>query len=234
MRATLIKSEQLTDSIRTYWFRPERPIHFVAGQFTELYLPHPHPDQRGQRHWFTISSSPFDENIAITTKFPVEHESTFKQTLSELRSGADVELAEPMGDFVLPKDPRIPLVFIGGGIGVTPFHSMCMWLQAAHEERSITLLYAVSAESDIIFKDVFETTCQKVTYVVTNPSPSWTGLTGHISAEMITELIPDAPSKRLYLSGPEPMVEALGAGLQAHGINKDDLVIDYFPGYSPV
>jgi ferredoxin-NADP reductase len=36
----------------------------------------------------------------------------------------------------------------------------------------------------------------------------------------------------IYLSGPEPMLEALAKDLAAHEVAKRQIVTDYFPGYS--
>src|SRR5690349_12906121 len=116
-------AEDTADHIKTFWFKPEKPVKYTAGQFTEIYLPHDNADNRGQRRWFTVSSSPTDPMVSITTKFATEHGSTFKQTLAALKPGTPLKLADPMGDFVLPKDPSIPLIFVAGGIGVTPMHS---------------------------------------------------------------------------------------------------------------
>ena len=234
LKATFVRSEDTADHIKTFWFEPEKPIHFVAGQFTELYLPHPNADERGVKHWFTISASPTDKLISITTKFAAEHGSTFKQTLAALQPGAIVDIAEPMGDFVLPKDMTIPLVFIGGGIGITPFHSMSKWLQDTDEQRNIRMLYAANHLEEVAFRDLFESVTQDLKIILSDPPADWRGLTGHLTAEKIQELIPDLIAQRIYISGPEPMVEVLGEDLEKQGIPKENLVIDYFPGYTPI
>src|SRR5674476_218591 len=136
MKAQLHHIDSETDNIKTFWFEPDKPFHFTAGQFSELYLPHDHPDERGEKRWFTISSSPHEKLVSITTKFALERGSSFKQTLSQLKPDATVELAEAMGDFVLPVDQTRPLIFIAGGIGLTPFHSMLTWLTDTHEQRN--------------------------------------------------------------------------------------------------
>src|SRR5687767_16013481 len=110
MNVTFDHIEDIAANIKTFWFKPERPVRYTAGQFTEIYLPHPNADERGQKHWFTVSSSPTDPMVSITTKFALDRSSTFKQTLRALEPGTKLHLADPMGDFVLPKDKNIPLV----------------------------------------------------------------------------------------------------------------------------
>jgi len=88
---------------RTFYFRPEQPLSYTAGQFTELTIPHKRPDERGLKRWFTLSSSPTSELLSITTKFNNDKSSSFKKALFGLKPGAELTMAEPMGDFVLPK-----------------------------------------------------------------------------------------------------------------------------------
>src|SRR5882724_8480449 len=129
MKVALDHVEDIAEHIKTFWFTPEQPTRYVAGQYTELYLPHDNPDNRGEKHWFTLSSSPTNSLVSITSKFSPNNGSTFKRTLLQLPLGTQVTMAAPMGDFVLPKDKSIPLVFVAGGIGVTPMHSIVSWLR---------------------------------------------------------------------------------------------------------
>ena len=46
------------------------------------------------------------------------------------------------GDFILPEDKNKKLVFIAGGIGVTPFRSMIKYLIDKNEKRDIIIFYS--------------------------------------------------------------------------------------------
>lgn len=226
MKATLDHIEDIAANIKTFWFKPEHTVHYTAGQFTELYLPHDNPDERGEKHWFTISSSPTDPLLSITTKFPAEGQrtSTFKQTLLALPIGSEVRLAEPMGDFVLPKIPTIPLLFFAGGIGVTPMHSMIKYLKDRGEQRDITLMYAVNHAEDMVFRELFESYSMKFIPIVTS-------VAGALTSQQILDVMNRTPDSLVYLSGPEPMIEALADGLTASGLDKRNVITDFFPGY---
>ena len=232
MKATFHDSIEEASNIRTFRFKPERPVDFVAGQFTELFLPHDDADDRGIKRWFTISSAPFDEYLTITTKLS-ENSSTFKQTLQTLKPGDEVTLAEPMGDFVLPRDNAIPVIFVAGGIGITPYHSILSWLAAEDDEyRNIKLLYAVNSEDEIIFQDTFHKADINPTIVVSNPSSEWGGERGRITADHILKLTEPAKDSLIYISGPEPMVESLRDDLINLEFPKTNIVGDYFPNYT--
>src|ERR1700693_2134326 len=88
-------------NITTFYFKPESPVRYTAGQYIELTIKHEHPDDRGQKHWFTLSSSPTENYLSITTKFAAEKGSTFKKALRALPPGTELHMSEPMGDFVL-------------------------------------------------------------------------------------------------------------------------------------
>ncbi len=207
-------------------------MDYTPGQYTELAIPHDHPDDRGEKHWFTLSSAPGYDLVSITTKYAGDDKSsTFKRTLFSLQPGTEVALAEAMGDFVMPKDMSIPLIFVAGGIGITPFHSMAEWLADHHEQRSVTFIYGVNSENEIVFEPTFRKAGITPMVVVSGPSESWGGERGRLSAEMILGLAKPAANALIYMSGPEPMIEALEKDVLARGVAKTQLVTDFFPGY---
>ena len=210
-------------------------MHYTAGQFTELTLPHDQPDERGIKRWFTLSSSPTQELVSITTRYAGDDKSSsFKKTLFALEPGAEVSMAEAMGDFVLPKLLQTPLVFIAGGIGITPFHSMFEWLATTGEARTIRFMWSVRNEEDIIFQETIDKANVHATLVVADPSEAWGGLRGQLDAETILGIEKPTDDALIYISGPEAMVETLEADLQKHGIDKRQIVGDFFPGYPQV
>lgn len=234
MKATLDHIHREADNIKSFWFKTEKPIDHIAGQYIEMTIAHDHPDERGIRHWFTLSSSPTDAPlVSITTKF-AEKSSTFKSHLHKLKPGNNVEMSEPMGDFVLPKDSSIPLVFVAGGIGITPFHSIIKWLSDTKQERDITFIYAVSNEHEEVLQDLFENYGLKRIIVINQPRGTWDGEKGRLSGQRILDLAQPKSDALIYISGPEPMVEALESDLKKLGIKEDRLVGDFFPGYPDV
>jgi ferredoxin-NADP reductase len=233
MRVTFDHSRPEAANITTFYFRPDKPVHYTAGQFIVLTLPHLNPDDRGITHWFTLSSSPTEELLSITTKFAVKS-SSFKKALRKLQPGVELHMSDPMGDFVLPKLIQTPLVFVAAGIGITPFHSMLEWLATTNESRPIRLLYAVNSEDEIIFQDTFDRAGQHATIIVNNPSPAWGGERGQLNAELILGLEKPSDDTLIYVSGPEPLVEKLEKDLKKAGIAKHQLVLDFFPNYTAV
>ncbi len=231
MFVNLHHTEDVAKNIKTFWFVPNKPVDYVAGQYIEMYLPHDNPDKRGQKHWFTLSSSPTEKLISITTKHAAERVSTFKQTLFSLKPGAEIKISEPLGDFVLPKDVSIPLVFVAVGMGITPMRSIVKWLADTGEKRQIQLIYAVRALDEAAFLNLFEAYGLDPRIILSDPPSSWTGLTGRLSGKRILEVVGHTPDQLIFVSGPEPVTERLETELLAAGVAKDKLVLDSFPGY---
>lgn len=220
---TLKEKEHLIDNIWAFRFVADVPRDWVAGQFMRVELPHEDPDKEGSKRWFTVSSAPYDGVMQITTRVT---NSTFKQALSKLAIGDTLQLIEePHGDFVWQESPR-PLVFVAGGIGVTPFRSILR--QRVHDRQPIALTLVYGNRTDaIVFKDEFDTYAAAhsdfvVHYVTGDP----------LTAAKIGELVPGINESLVYVSGPEPMVEALGDELKAAGLAEDQLKQDFFPNYT--
>lgn len=230
----LVKLDHMEDeaqNIKTFWLEPEKQVDYVAGQYIEMYLPHENPDARGQKHWFTLSSSPSEKLISITTKQAASQMSTFKQVLFSMKLGAEIKISEPLGDFVLPKDTSIPLVFVAAGMGITPVRSMVKWLKDSGEKRRIQLIYSVRALEEAAFLDLFDAYGLKPGIILSRPDADWSGLTGQLSGERVLKIAGQDPQQLLYVSGPEPLTEKLETELLAAGVAKDKLVLDSFPGY---
>jgi ferredoxin-NADP reductase len=234
MKVVFDHSRDEAANIKTFFFRPERPVQYTAGQYAQWTIPHMHADGRGTRRWFTISSPPTDELVSFTTKFTDQDGSTCKQAIQQLKPGDEINMSDPMGDFVLPKLIQTPLVFVAGGIGVTPFHSILGWLTAVKEERPIKLLYGVRDEDEIVFQDTFQKAGVHPTIVVSEPSDAWGGERGSLSADLILGLEKPSDDTLVYLSGPEPMVQSLAKDLHKAGLNKNQLVSDEFVNYAGI
>ncbi len=221
-------------NIYTFWFKCQKQVDQIPGQFIEISLSHNNPDNRGIRRWFTISSAPNKDNLlAITTKMADKNSSSFKTALRAMEKGHNLKISDPMGDFVLPKDETIPLVFVSGGIGITPFHSIITSLIQKHETRQIQLFYGARELDELVFaNDLKKLDGLEFTAVIQNAPSNYNGQTGFLDSKKIFEQIKDKKNSRIYISGPEPMVEKFKKEFEELGINKNNLVCDYFPGYN--
>lgn len=223
MTLTLFEKEHLVDNVWAFRFKPSEPLTWVAGQYVRVELPHDNPDEEGTKRWFTNSAAPYEGILQITTRVT---DSTFKQALFGLETGSTrLQLIEaPEGDFVW-QNSELPIVFVAGGIGVTPFRSIIK--QRIHDSQPVNLsLVYGSRTPEVPFKnELTEWTnadpTLNVHYVSGNP----------LTAENLAAEIPTLNSSLVYLSGPEPMVESLGDDLKSHGLPEAQLKQDFFPNY---
>ncbi len=210
---------------------------FKPGQYMEWTLAHKKSDDRGYRRYFTIASSPTEPDVRIGVKFYPER-SSFKNKMAGMNLGDTIIASGRAGDFILPKDKQQKIVFIAGGIGITPFRSMVKSLLDNNEKRSITLLYSNKTTADIAYKDIFDMAERrlgiKTVYAITDPSqaPSDQRMKkGLIDKKFIMEEIPDYMDRIFYISGPHSMVSVFKETLKGMGVKKNQIKIDFFPGF---
>lgn len=235
---TLIAKNKLADNTYEFVFAPDRRFSFRAGQYLEWTLGHSPSDDRGNRRYFTIASSPNEAsgNVHLGVKF-YEPRSSYKRALGAMKLHDTISVSNLAGDFVLPKDTQKKLVFIAGGIGVTPFRSMVQHLIDTKDTRSVVLLYSNKTASEIAYKDVFDRAAReiglKIVYALGNESNPVPGTyAGVIDAALIAREVPDYKERTFYISGPHSMVTAFEKTLEEMGVSSLSIKADYFPGYA--
>ena len=219
-------------------FAPDRKLKYAPGQYMEWTLPHNKTDARGNRRYFTLASSPTEPDIRIGVKF-YENGSSFKEAMLDMDQDTPIVAAQIAGDFVLPKNQKQKIVFIAGGIGVTPFRSMVKYLTDKNEPRSATLLYSARTEADIAYRSLFDEARQaiglKTLYMLTDDRAAVSSPNtrqGRFTAELIQEAVPDYSERLFYISGTRPMVTAVQTMLHSLGVNKSQIKVDFFSGYA--
>ncbi len=228
MELTLIDKKQETLSTVSFFFKSPSPILWTPGQFLIYTLNHKNPDVRGKMRFFTISSAPFEDHIAITTKIDEKAPSSFKNALNKMKPGEKILAKGPDGNFIL-EDLFAEYVFIAGGIGITPFKSIILALANDKSPVKITLLYA-NKNKDVLFKNEFDEIAKsnpnfKINYFISQE---------HVNESSIKKLIPDIKKPLYYISGPNNMVEDLLDLLKGLGVEEKKIKLDYFHGYETI
>lgn len=221
MRVFFEKREELTTNVWYYFFLPERPLGYIPGQYVDFRIPHDGADNRGMSRTFTLTSLPSEKHLSFVVKFE-EPSSTYKKVLQALQPGGEATITDAMGDLILPKSTDVPLVFVGGGIGIASFASMFKQLLATREERNIFLFYAVRHAREQIFRDLTQAYPLQLKTITIAPN--------RLSAKQIIDSTP--PNGLIYLSGSEKFVEGLRADLQTQGIAHEQIIFDFFDGYA--
>jgi ferredoxin-NADP reductase len=223
----------------TMAFRFEKPHNFVfkAGQFIDLTISDPESGpSNGLTHTFSIASSPFDEELIVTTRM---RNTAFKQALSILPIGSKAMFEGPMGSFTLHNNTARPAVFLAGGIGIAPFLSMLSHANQEKLRHPLVLFYANRYLEDAAFIDTLwklESANPRFRFIPTltrtgKNYPGWKGETGHISSEMLLTKVGVLQGPIFYIAGPPTMVAATRLTLSEAGVDEDDIRTEEFPGY---
>lgn len=237
-RFELTLKEKRKVATDTYEFAFERPnFSFLPGQYMEWTLPHGNIDSRGNRRYFSLSSSPTEDELSMSIRF-YSPPSSFKRKLLGFINGSKIVATQLAGDFIMPKDLSKPLVFIGGGIGIAPFKSMIKYIIDKNIKVNIIIIYANRHDDDIAFKELFDKAKQygvKTIYILTDKNKiplNWEGQSGYITIDFIKKEIPDFDKRLFYLSGPQIMIENFVLILKKLGLKNSQIISDFFPGYS--
>ncbi|MDQ2984339.1 MAG: FAD-dependent oxidoreductase [Actinomycetota bacterium] len=212
-----------------------REVDFKAGQyFWVTLLDPPYDDEKGPRRHISVVTSPNDRGVlGLCTRL---RDTAFKRSLAELPVGAEVDVEEPKGDFVLPEDTDQHYVFIAGGIGITVFRCMLRYIAEKQLPYRVTLVYSNRDRESAAFLDelvALERDLSGFELVLTmTDDPSWEGETRHIDADFLRDHLDEDLELPTYLiAGPPPMVEGVAEKLQAAGVPEERLRPARFSGY---
>jgi ferredoxin-NADP reductase len=235
---TLIGRFEAAERTMTFVFgRPEN-FNFIAGQYVIVILPNaPYNDEKGNRRTFTIASPPREAGrVQVTTRMTG---SALKRSLAEVALGAPVELLGPTGTFILPAEASAPIVFIAGGIGITPFRSMALDAAARQLPHQITLIYSNRHLEGAAFHDELSRVTasnKNFTYIPTitqagkSPRP-WDGERRHVNAEFLRDHLRDPAKPIFYVAGPEGFVNAVTKAIIEAGGDASRIRAEEFTGY---
>ena len=110
------------------------------------------------------------------------------------------------------------LVFIAGGIGLAPLHSVINYCRAnAKDYGKLQVIYGSRSKQDLVdYKEILDEWCKdpnmEVDLTIDNPQPDWDGHVGFIP-NYVKELNPDL-RKTILMCGPPIMIKFTLAGLK--------------------
>lgn len=233
IRLTLLEKKQLTPTTWEFTFMPSAPVRFTPGQYMELTVPHKKADAKGARRVFSISSAPA-KDAPLTFALKIDQEvSSFKRALLALEPGSAVRGTLVAGDFRLPNSVETPILLVAGGIGITPFASQIADDHSRGIERDVVVAYAVSDPAELAYSDLLKKSGARV--IITAPTKpaklptGWVYAGQRLTRDVIEQHVPDAASRRAFISGPPSLVNALRVTLRKLGAKK--ITTDYFSGY---
>jgi len=201
----------------------------------------------GQFAWLTAWDSPFADSehpfsISSSAKktdsisFTIKALGDFTARIPQLQSGDRVYVDGPFGAFSCDRHPHAEeLVFIPGGVGITPIMSMLNTLADRGDQRPVTLIYANKKWDEATFREEIETLQTRlnlrVIYVLENPPEGWTGESGFINRDVMERYLPDCTRQHrveIFICGPPPMMNAVESVLDQMHIWPGDVHSERF------
>ncbi len=183
-----------------------------------------HPSIPDELHPFSLSSSPAQRELRVSIRQAGDHTAR----LRTLAPGQAMNVYGPFGSFSphwFTQHKR--LVFIGAGIGITPFLGMLAFELTDNEFRRMWLYYVVPDEAHAPYHDEISQRYLEansyIDYIL------WCSREqGRITAAAIAEEIYPLDDYAVMLCGPGPFVAAMTAQFKALGLPPDRLISEAF------
>lgn len=208
-----------------------KKINYLPGQFG--FFTFKSDKVLEQEHPFSISSSGSNGNMSITVK----ELGDFTRQMNNLKIGDKVYIDAPYGRFsymnhLHEKD----LVFIAGGVGITPIISMLRHLKEFEPNRCITLIWGMNMLSDFIIKDEIDDMLKTMPHLKVIPVVAkeigYSGEQGYIDTEklnrLLQEQIKSVEPTGYYLCGPPILMESAHNNLKKMGIKDKQIHFEKF------
>jgi predicted ferric reductase len=186
-----------------------------------------------EEHPFTISSSPTQEGFISST---IKESGDFTATIRHTRPGDLARVHGPFGRFCyLLHSRNCDLVFIAGGVGITPPMSMLRYMRDTREDIQVTLVYVNKTRRDIIFDEELSEMEKsdfpklRVIHILSRPDADWDGETGRLDGKKIQRYCGnDLAGRDYYLCGPPQMTRQLIRDLRNLGVPETRIHLEKF------
>jgi len=200
----------------------EKPhgYNFTPGQATEVSI-----NKNGwqeEKRPFTFTCLPDDDYLEFTIKTYPSHKGLTNELL-RLKQKDELILHDVFGAIAYKGEG----VFIAGGAGVTPFISILRFLRSRNEIGNNKLIFANKRKDDIILKQEFESLLGKNFINILSAEKIKEYANGYITEEFLKANITDL-EKKIYLCGPEPMMEAIEKQLSHLGVEEKAIIKEEF------
>ena len=246
-----------THDVRTFRFVPasggKMPFTHRAGQYLNLALM---IDGQRVNRSYTIASAPTQVDYCEITVKKASGGAASSHLHDALREGATVKVTAPAGRFVFDGEGDgigvSRVLFVAGGVGITPLMAMVRTLSEKRWRGRIDLVYSAKTQRDVVFAKELEALVAKkatdlhvhVTLTREPEGSDWTGARGAITRELLERTIAGdtggaagfpagagaASLRRLpiYLCGPDAMMDAMKRVFAELGAPSENVHVEAF------
>jgi len=223
---------------------------FRPGQFLTFKLQIEDPDTHALKsvvRCYSLSDAPRPDYYRVSIKrnsapadqpyAPPGVSSSFFH--DHVQEGSQLLVKAPSGHFHLMESEPLPIVLIGGGIGITPMLSILNTVLERGIDRELWLYYGVRNGDEHIMKAHLQMLARThdnfhlhVCYSAPNEKDREAVDYQHNGRVAIPLLRATLKLMRyqFYVCGPKPMMESIVPGLEDWGVNSDDI---YYESFGP-
>lgn len=224
-RVRCVRIIQETADVKTFCFNAEQAIMFFfkPGQFVTLELT---LDHETIMRSYTISSSPsVPYSFSITVKrVPGGRVSNWLH--DQVRVQDELIVHGPVGLFNCIDHPSEKVLFLSGGVGITPVMSMARWYFDTNADVDVAFVHSARTPADIIYARELEHMSARVPEFMVHlicervsSGQAWPGYRGYLNQAKLDMMVSDFMQRRIFCCGPAPYMAAVRELLAAQGFD---------------
>ncbi|MGI9423894.1 MAG: 2Fe-2S iron-sulfur cluster-binding protein [Hyphomicrobiaceae bacterium] len=159
-----------------------------------------------------------------------------------LADDAVVDVFAPSGHFFLDQSSDRPIVFITGGVGITPILSMLDWVLDAQPQRQVWLFFGVRNRAEHIMFEHLHSLRQtranlRCLFFYSRPSEDCRfgvdyDVEGHVNVRHLSTIL-NGSGYQFYICGPDAMMQTIIADLAHWGVPDADVFFESFGSRRP-
>jgi len=180
-----------------------------------------------QEHPFSLSMLPNKDHFRIT----VRQLGDFTNSVPAIKPGTPVWVSGPFGAFTHDLQTKQKVLYIAGGIGITPLRTMIEERASHNQKDTAIMLYGNRTEADTALMGELKPLAAKINmpiYNVLSDQQNYSGEKGFIDKEKIARLVPDVAERDVFLCGPPPMMWGIKKALVELGVPEKQVHYERF------
>ena len=235
---TVVDKVKESDAITSFYLKPMdgTPVpSFMPGQYITVKALIPGEEFIHNRH-YSLSAAPGNEYFRISVKKEDETNPRGKVSTylhEEVNVGDKLEISAPAGDFVLNTEEEAPVVFLAGGVGITPLLSMFETLVNDNSSRNISFVQTARNENVRALHDKVNALAEKAenasVYTILDEklnSATNCDLVGYVNREFLEKFV--TTNSVCYVCGPASFMGAAVQLLTEMGLPAENIRYEFF------
>lgn len=224
--AEISKIEDLTEDTRKFTFKLQHgdKMVFKGGQFILLKI---HNELEMFRAYSIAGFNDDGTEFSVIVKKAPNGFGT-GIIFDAFSIGDLIEVNGPMGDEIVIKNGYSELLFIAGGIGITPFIPLVDEVLKDESIKSVKLVHGVNFKKDFLYQKEFESKSSSDPrfdyFPVAASCDSWAGEKGFVT-DIINKLDINN-SHKVLMCGPPPMIDASLDVLQIKHVEQENIYFE--------